>query len=214
MKIDVFDLTGNKAEEITLPKAIFEAKINEILMAQAVRIYQGNQRMASAKTLTRAGVNRTTKKVYRQKGTGQARHGSRKAPIYVGGGVALGPTGEQNYKLTLPKKMRIAALKSSLSLFAKNKQMILVKDLNTLEKPSTKNMAKLLNKLIAQDKQRNIVLVLENEMQTAQQAWRNIPSISIINSQELTTFDVVKSHWLIIALDSVKKLEERLTKSK
>ena len=89
------------AKEATLPSVFFAKKPNLSILSQAVRVYLSNQRTAQAKSQTRAEVNRTTKKVYKQKGTGGARHGSRRAPIYVGGGIAHGPRGMQNYKMSL-----------------------------------------------------------------------------------------------------------------
>jgi len=212
MKLDVFDLTGTKVEQITLSKEVFEAKINDQLMAQAVRAYQGNQRMAGAKAKSRGEINRTTKKVYRQKGTGQARHGSRRAPIYVGGGAAHGPTGEQNYSLDLPKKMRVAALRSALSLLAKEKKILLINGFADLKEPKTKDMAGLLDRLITIAQQRNIGLVLDNKMEVAVKSFRNIAKVNVFNAQDLTTFEVVKSHWLVMAVESLKTLESRLIK--
>jgi len=212
MKVDVYDLTGTKIEQINLTKNIFEAKINESLMAQAVRIYQGNQRKALAKTLTRSEVSRTTKKVYRQKGTGQARHGSRKAPIYIGGGVAQGPRGNQNYNLCLPKKMKIAALKSALSLLAKEKKIIIIKGFAGVKKPNTKGMAKLIEKLIEKQKQRKIGVVTDLEMEMAVKSLRNLSQVNLFKSDELTTYNVISSHWLLFAVESIKTLEKRLDK--
>jgi len=212
MKIDVYDLTGTKVEQINLPKSIFEAKINEQLMAQAVRVYQGNQRMASAKALTRGEVNRTTKKVYRQKGTGQARHGSRKAPIYVGGGVAHGPRGNQNFSLDLPKKMKVAALKSALSLLAKEKKILVIKGLTEIKQPKTKDMAKLMDKLIEKSKQRRVGIVTDIQMEAAVKSLNNLKVLEVYKANELTTFNVINSHWLLLAQETVKTLENRLIK--
>jgi len=212
MKIDVYDLTGTKVEQINLPKSIFEAKINEQLMAQAVRVYQGNQRMASAKALTRGEVNRTTKKVYRQKGTGQARHGSRKAPIYVGGGVAHGPRGNQNFSLDLPKKMKVVALKSALSLLAKEKKILVIKGLTEIKQQKTKDMAKLMDKLIEKSKQRRVGIVTDIQMEAAVKSLNNLKVLEVYKANELTTFNVINSHWLLLAQETVKTLENRLIK--
>jgi len=212
MKIDVYDLTGTKVEQINLPKSIFEAKINEQLMAQAVRVYQGNQRMASAKALTRGEVNRTTKKVYRQKGTGQARHGSRKAPIYVGGGVAHGPRGNQNFSLDLPKKMKVVDLKSALSLLAKEKKILVIKGLTEIKQIKTKDMAKLMDKLIEKSKQRRVGIVTDIQMEAAVKSLNNLKVLEVYKANELTTFNVINSHWLLLAQETVKTLENRLIK--
>jgi LSU ribosomal protein L4P len=132
-KTDLLDINGKKVGTINLPPEIFAAEVNPPLMAQAVRVYLANQRKAHPKTKTRAEVNRTKAKWYRQKGTGRARHGSRAAPIFVGGGVAHGPTGEQNYQLKMPKKMKKAALFSALTSKFKEKEILVVKGLEKIE---------------------------------------------------------------------------------
>src|SRR3989339_761921 len=121
-----YDIKGQQGEKIKLPEKIFGAKVKPIVMAQAVRVYLSNQRKALAKTKTRADVAKTTAKMYRQKGTGRARHGSYAAPIFVGGGIAHGPSGKQNYKLSLPAKMRRLALLGALSVKAKAKEILIV----------------------------------------------------------------------------------------
>lgn len=108
---------------MTLPKGLFDVKVSPALLAQAVRVYLGNQRRAHAKTKTRAEVAKTTAKMYKQKGTGRARHGSYAAPIFVGGGISHGPDGGQNYRMGLSKKMRRLALLGALTEKAKEKKV-------------------------------------------------------------------------------------------
>src|SRR3989344_4073637 len=97
ISVPAFSITGESLKVVTLPVKVFGVKADPALLAQAVRIYLGNQRKSSAKTKTRAEVEGSTRKIYRQKGTGRARHGSIRAPIFVGGGIAHGPDGSQNY---------------------------------------------------------------------------------------------------------------------
>src|SRR3989337_4392523 len=104
MNIDIVNSQNKKVDTMTLPKEIFGLPDNPNLMAQAIRVYLANQHQGSKKTLTRGEVNRTTAKVWKQKGTGRARHGSRKAPIFVGGGIAHGPRGVTAASLKLTKK--------------------------------------------------------------------------------------------------------------
>ncbi len=101
--VDLFLISGEKAGKVTLPSEIFAAKINNQLMAQAVRVFLANQRKARAKTKTRGKVEGSGKKIWAQKGTGRARHGDRYAPIFVGGGISHGPTGKENFKLKMRK---------------------------------------------------------------------------------------------------------------
>ena len=114
-KVDLYNIKGEKEGKVTLPKEIFETKINKPLLSQAVRVYLANQRDARARAKTRAQVKGSNRKIYRQKGTGGARHGDNKAPIFVGGGKAHPPKGI-NRRLSLPKKMKQLALKSALSI--------------------------------------------------------------------------------------------------
>src|SRR3989337_2388563 len=113
------NIKGTDAEKTVLPKDVFEKKVKPVILAQAVRVWLSNQRAANAKTKTRTEVAKTTAKMYKQKGTGRARHGSYAAPIFVGGGVAHGPSGEQNYRMELPKHLKRKALAGALTEKAK-----------------------------------------------------------------------------------------------
>ncbi len=114
MQAPVYDLSGKKLREVELDAGVFGIEPNRPVMHQALVRQLANARQGTHSTLTRAEVNRTTKKVYRQKGTGNARHGSRKAPSYVGGGIVFGPK-PRSYEQRMPRRMRRLALRSSLS---------------------------------------------------------------------------------------------------
>ena len=122
-----YNLKGEAGEKVNLPKELFEEAVSPALLSQAVKVYLSNQREANAKTKTRSDVARTTAKMYKQKGTGRARHGSYAAPIFVGGGIAHGPSGEQNYKKEMPKKMRRMALLGALAEKAAKKTVVIIK---------------------------------------------------------------------------------------
>ena len=124
-------MAGNQISTVELPADIFEATINDGLMWQYYMMQRNNARLGTAKVKTRSEINRTHAKWYRQKGTGRARHGSRNAPIFVGGGRAHGPI-PHKYTQRMPKKMRHAALRSALSALARDGQLVFVDDL-TLE---------------------------------------------------------------------------------
>src|SRR3972149_8149295 len=132
MKVSVYSAKGVKTGQMTLPKE-FGEKPNMALLAQAIRVYEDGGHTGLSKTKTRAEVNRTTKKLYKQKGTGGARHGSRRAPIFVGGGVAHGPRPIKRV-LTLPLKLRKLARAIAYTVKAKENEMVVVKDLGKLEK--------------------------------------------------------------------------------
>ena len=145
LRADVYNTQGKVVSKIGLPKEVFGAKVNNSLMAQAVRVYLANQRMGTASTKNRGEITGSTKKIWRQKGTGRARHGSRKAPIFVGGGVAFGPR-TRDYSLKIPKKMKKAALFSALSFRQNNREIKVVTGLENIS-PKTKFMAQVIKKL-------------------------------------------------------------------
>src|SRR5690242_1823092 len=119
MQLTKVTKTGAKSQ-LTVSDSVFGVPVNKALIAQAVRVYMSNQRQGTSKAKTRSEINRTSAKWYKQKGTGRARHGARNAPLFVGGGVAHGPNGEQNWTRTLSKRMKMQALVTALSAQAAN----------------------------------------------------------------------------------------------
>jgi len=204
-KVDVYTLSGTKSGQIELPKEIFAAKINESLMAQAVRVYLGNQRKALAKTKRRGEIALTTAKWFRQKGTGRARHGARSAPIFVGGGVAHGPSGEQNYHLKMPKKMKKQALFSALSSKFKNNEVMVIKDLAKIE-PKTKKMKTVLEKLVKDDK---ATLVLSEKLENVFRAARNLKGLKLRQTNQLNVYEILNGGHLLFMKEAIEKLKEK-----
>jgi len=202
---EVISLSGTKKPKISLPAKIFGAKPNPALMAQAVRVFLSNQREARAKTKTRSEVKRSKAKWYRQKGTGRARHGARSAPIFVGGGRAHGPTGEQNYEKAMPKKMGRAALISALSSRARDKEIIIVDGLEKIKK--TKEMAKILKEVTGP-----FLLILSGKLENVILATRNIPSLALIQAKSLNAYEVLKAEKILITREAIKTLEAKWTK--
>jgi len=204
-KVDVYTLSGTKSGQIELPKEIFAAKINESLMAQAVRVYLSNQRKALAKTKRRGEIALTTAKWFRQKGTGRARHGARSAPIFVGGGVAHGPSGEQNYHLKMPKKMKKQALFSALSSKFKNNEVMVIKDLAKIE-PKTKKMKTVLEKLVKDDK---ATLVLSEKLENVFRAARNLKGLNLRQTNQLNVYEILNGGHLLFMKEAIEKLKEK-----
>lgn len=200
---DIYDTTGKVTGKASLPESVFGAKINPILMAQAVKVYLSNQRKAHAKAKTRGEVSRTKAKVYRQKGTGRARHGARSAPIYVGGGKAHGPTGEQNFERTLPQKMRKQSLFSALTSKLKSKEVVVV---NSLEKVDgkTSQMKKVLDSILG--KQTKVLLVLPKKNEKITRAGRNIPNLKIRPVSILNTYEVLNGGMIIFSKEAISAL--------
>ncbi len=220
-KIDVYNTKAEKSGKITLPKEIFATPVNKQLMAQAVRVYLANQRRAHAKTKTRGEVKGSGRKIYRQKGTGRARHGDAYAPIFVGGGIAHGPRGVENWQLKMSKKMRRQALFSALTSKLKEKRITVVEGLEKV-KPKTKEMAKVLGNLTdkkpatqkARKKQKaqKLLLVLPEVLENIIRAARNIKGVEFIQAKQLHPYQVLKAQNLIFLKPSVKIIKETFLK--
>jgi len=145
ISVDSYSVIGEKKGTVLLPEALFGQKPNAVLIAQAVRVFLSNQRSAHAKVKGRGEIQGSTRKIYKQKGTGGARHGARSAPIFVGGGIAHGPHGIENYNLVLPRTLRKKALISALSARAQNGS-ISIAEFDKVE-TKTGKMAKALQKM-------------------------------------------------------------------
>ena len=202
------DVTGRRKGSVELPREIFGAKINEKLMAQAVRVYLVNQRQGTASTKTRGEVAGSTRKIYRQKGTGRARHGAIKAPIFVGGGIAMGPR-PRKFELKLSKQMRRKALFSALS-FKLEEEKVSAVDAAVLTGATHEiyNLFKTL-KLTNKKGADKILFVADN--QGAIRASANIKGVRIIPAHSVNTYEVLNSNYLILAKDSIQKMKEVFT---
>ena len=204
LSIPVFDLVGKSAGVIEVPVEIFGAKVNQTLIAQAVRVYLTNQRAGNANTKTRGKVSGGGKKPWKQKGTGRARAGSTRSPLWVGGGTTFGPQ-THGFTQTLPKKMRLKALSSALSQKLTEEKIIAVKGLETLP-AKTSQIAKVINSLPKSSK----YLVILNEKQPAfKLGSRNLANVSIKSAVDLTTYNLINNTTLILTPDSLKALTQR-----
>ncbi len=208
LTIPVYDISGKIMENIPLPGKIFDAKINTLLMSQAVRVYRANQRMGTASTKTRGEVQGSTKKIYRQKGTGGARHGGKRAPIFVHGGIAHGPH-PHDYSLKLPQKMKQAALFSALTSKFRDGQMLVVSGLGAIE-PKTKVFASAIDKVNSQ-KQKKILLVLAEKQDKLIRAARNVDSLTYVGANQLNTYEVINNRILIFMKEAITTLEKTFT---
>ncbi len=202
LKVDLYNLKGEKEGKITLPKEIFGVEVNRPLLAQAVRVHLANQRTARAKAKNRAEVRGSNRKIYRQKGMGRARHGDNKAPIFVGGGKAHPPHGLKR-RLALNKKMRLLSLKSALSAKLINKQILLVVSFKGM-KAKTKTANKILNKLGLEDKK--VTIYLPEKSQKAILALRNIPAVNLAEVTSINTYQVLNGGVLVFTKEGIKKL--------
>ncbi len=204
--VSVYDISGKEIEMLNLPKEIFGAKVNLSLMAQAVRVYLANQRQGNASTKTRGEVTGSTRKIYRQKGTGRARHGGIRAPIFVKGGIAHGPK-PQDYSLVMPKKMKRKALFSALTAKASGKQVAVIAGLESIE-PKTKVMAQILTHFGLADKKAKVLLVMPHPNDTVTRAGRNLAGVTITAADRLNTYEILNAKSLVFMKDAIEKMEE------
>lgn len=213
LKTDVFNTKGEVVGSMILPETIFAAKINRPLMAQAVRVYLANQRQGSAQAKTRGQVQGSTKKMGRQKGSGRARHGSIRAPIYVGGGKAHGPQPKE-WSLNLPKKMRRAALFSALSGKLQDKEIIVLDGLDTIDAKTKAFVKSITSQKTETKKQSSYLLVLPEGKERIQKAARNVSFVTLEKAQNLHTYEVLKADRVIFMKEAVEKLEEAFLKER
>lgn len=210
MKVQVYNIKAESVGEITLPKQVFESKISDKLIAQSVRVYLANQRSSHAKTKNRSEVAGSRKKVWAQKGTGRARHGNRTAPIFVGGGVTHGPTGEQNFSLKIPKRMRQAALHSVLSKLALDKKIIVI-DKFTGITPKTKEALKLIAGLKAKNevlsKSRKIGIVTTKTLLDVKRAFGNLKGTNLLSLKSINVYTLSNQNFLIFSKKALKALK-------
>lgn len=200
ISIPVYSLTGRAAGTLSLPKEIFGKEVNKILLAQAVRVYQTNQKSLLASTKQRGEVEGSTAKIWRQKGTGRARHGSIRAPIFVGGGIVFGPK-PRKVRLDLPQKMKKAALLSALSSKTLDKSVV---GLSGVEKASgkTKEIVQLLRKINV----KSGLIITGEKVDNLARSVRNIPKVDVMPVNLINAYEVLKHNTLFITKDAVEKL--------
>ncbi len=208
VSIDVLDTKGKVLESLALPKEIFGAAENKQLLAQAVRVYLANQRAGSASTKTRGEVRGSTRKIYKQKGTGRARHGGIRAPLFVGGGIAHGPR-PFDHSRTMPTKMKQKALFSALSGSIKAKEIMVVSGFAKLA-PKTKEMVSVLEKLTLSDRKKGVLkkvlFVQAKEAENVKRAARNIAGVTLVNATQLNAYDVLNYRRILFAKEALEEL--------
>lgn len=206
MKLDVIKLDSGAAGSVDLDDAIFGIEEIRADILQRVVKWQLSRRQAGThKVKQRSEISRTTKKMYRQKGTGGARHGARSAPIFVGGGVAHGPR-VRSHATELPKKVRALALKHALSAKA-GAQKIIVLDEARLDAPKTKELSEKFARLGLSN-----ALIIDGETldENFARAARNLPRIDVLPAQGLNVYDVLRRDTLVLTRAAIEKINERL----
>jgi large subunit ribosomal protein L4 len=205
MKVDVKNASGAPVEEIELRDDIFGIEPNTTVMHQALVRQQANARLGTHKTKTRGEVQGTTAKWYRQKGTGRARHGDRKAPIFVGGGQAHKPR-PRDYTKKMPRKMRRLALRSALSAKAASEQIIVLDELN-LSEPKTVTILQLLDDLAVSG---TVVILLPEHNENVEKSARNLRDVKTIQANYLNIRDLLGYNYVLIPKDSISVIESFL----
>ena len=205
MKIDKLDLNGKKASIEVLDK-IFTAKINDKLISNVLYKTNANYKGRYAKTKQQNEVSGPTSKIYAQKGTGNARHASKKAPIFVGGGIAHGPKGRLSYKTRkLNKSEKKQSIASLISEKTKNKDLLILNDFNNQIK-KTKEMNLILKKFEITN---SLIILDKSSKEKVEKSIRNIPNIKVTDINHFSAFDMIKFKKIVFTESSVKELEKR-----
>jgi len=205
MKIDSISING-KVEEFIISEKIFSSDVNNKLIADVLYSQIANSKQRVAKTKQRNQIIGSTAKIYAQKGTGNARHASKKAPIFVGGGVAHGPKGNVYKIRKLNKKKRKMSLISAISQKTKDKKLIIFEDVK-----DKINKTKEFNKFLKKNKISNVLIVLDStSKKNIELSARNIANIKLIDTSYLNTYDILKYKQIMFTKSSTKELEKRL----
>jgi large subunit ribosomal protein L4 len=208
MQLEVLNISGKKtSKKVDLADAIFAAETNDHCIYLDVKHYLAAQRQGTHKSKERAEINRTTKKLKRQKGTGGARAGSMKSPLFVGGGRVFGPR-PRDYSFKLNKKVKRLARISALTYKAKDNNITVLEDFS-FEAPKTKNYVDLLKNLSLENKK--TLLVLGDDNNNIFLSSRNLQNAKVVSVNELNTYDILNAGNLILVESSVKKIENTLS---
>ena len=205
MKIDKIDLDGKK-DSIEVLDKIFSAKINHKLVNSVLYKINANYKGRHAKTKQQNEITGSTAKIYAQKGTGNARHASRKAPIFVGGGVAHGPKGELAYKKRkLNKSEKKLSVASLISEKLKNNNLVVMSDFKS-EIKKTKEMFAIVKKFEISN---SLIILDKSSKDLVEKSLRNIPNIKVTDINHFSSFDLIKFNKIVFTESSVKELEKR-----
>ncbi len=210
MKYPVYNLKGEEIDTIDLPQDLFGVEMNNDLLHQVVVSQQSNARSAIAHTKTRGEVRGGGKKPWRQKGTGRARHGSTRSPIWVGGGVTFGPRNERNFEKKINKKMKRKALLMALSTKVSDNQLVIFEDLK-MKDPKTQTMANAIAKVSSTPKPKAL-FALNTEDKNAWLASRNCAGAKVISISQLNVNDVLSKKFVIVSKDGIEEIKKNLSK--
>lgn len=205
MKVKLYNQKGQEVGDVSLPKDVFEVKMSPDLVHQVVLSQMSNRRQGTAKTKDRSEVSGGGKKPWRQKGTGRARHGSIRSPLWVGGGVTFGPTNKKNYKRAVPKKMKRAAMLMVLSKKAQE-NLVVVLDGFELKEPSTKEIAAGFKSLFL-EKGTGMVVLPEMDKNSILSV-RNIKNVAVMQAKDLNALDLLNYKYVVLPKKSIEIIKD------
>jgi len=207
VKVSVLNREGEERDAVEIPEGLFEQRVNTDVIHQSVVMYQAGLRQGNASTKERADVSGGGKKPFRQKGTGRARAGSSRSPLWHGGGVVFGPH-PRDFSYTVPKKVKKSALRESLKAKFQANQLKCIEDLtDPIEK--TKDFAQMLKHLDIKGK---TLAALDGSDATVERVSRNIPTFNLMRAQDINAYDVMRNKNVIFTKSALIKVLERVTK--
>ena len=204
--VDVLNIQGDKVSQADLPDEIFDVPVKRCVMHQVVKAQLAKKRAGTATVKNRHDVKGSTRKLYRQKGTGRARRGDIKSPLLRGGGVVFGPHA-RSYEQKVPKKVRKLALKMALTCKFKEDELMVV-DKFELAQIKTKDFFAAVNTL----KANNALIVIDQPDRTLELSSRNVPGVKVMRSEGLNVYDILKYEKLVLLEGAIKSIEGRLLK--
>lgn len=202
-EIEIISKENKSVGKVDLPDDIFGVDVKKGLLHEVVRNYLANRRQGSTATKTRGLVSGGGKKPYRQKGTGRARAGSNRSPLWRGGGTVFGPQ-PRDYSYKLPKKMKWAALSSALSVKFSDEEVVVIDEIKVSE-TKTREVRELLDGLSLRN---NVLIIVPAKSETLERAARNLPGVRISRVSELNVYTVLAHEKLLITRDAVEKMKE------
>lgn len=205
-ELAVMNKEGKETSKVQVSDAVFDAPVHQQAVYLAVKRVLASQRAVLSSTKTRAEVSGGGRKPFRQKGTGRGRQGSIRAPHWVGGGVAFGPTPDRNYEIKLPKKVYWLAMRSVLSEKLRQGELVVVDELK-LEAIKTRELSALLQRLLG-EKAGNVLVVLEGRDDIVEKSARNLPWAKVRASYATSVYDLLKYDNVVITTAALQKLEE------
>jgi len=203
LKADVVNISGKKISTLNLDKKVFFSESDVNILHRVVKTYLASRRLGTASTKTRDEVRGGGRKPWRQKGTGRARAGSIRSPIWRGGGITFGPK-PRDYSMRLPRKIRYEARKLALFIKAKNGDILIAEDFSFKE-PSTKSAAKFLKSL--GDEKKNLI-ILEKDKEIIEKSFRNIPTVNVVGVDKLSVYNILNAERLIFTKKSLEETVE------